>query len=101
MGVDYYHVLRLAAGDVLSAAILGSPANTLRLQVENAAGVVLVQSAAGPTNFDQEIAHYTVPTSGDYYLRVIGNLNQTYTLLAGRNTELSAEPNSVPALCRI
>ncbi|MEI8196208.1 MAG: hypothetical protein WCI73_09895, partial [Phycisphaerae bacterium] len=87
---DYYSCT-VAAGEMDSFVLTGLGTGTITLDLLDASGTVLASGLAGTGNV--AISKFSFSTAGTYYLRVAGDANVAYSLLATRNAAFDTEPN--------
>ncbi len=90
---DYYRV-EATAGDVLSVALSTEGRPDLDLAIVDGTGQPLALGIDRPLDTNLSIHTYVVPASGPVYVRVGGDADVAYRLVAVRGGEFAVEPNN-------
>lgn len=93
---DYYS-LPLAAGDVATFALTGHGAGNLGLELRDSNDIVVASSLVGSPGPTRLIGEFQVSVAGTYYIRVSGDANVPYSLLAVFDAALHLEHNDTSA----
>lgn len=83
----------LTDGQLVSVGLKNIGAGSLDIAILDSGGAVVATGATGATNLDESISNYTAPSSGTYYVQVLGGGNIDYRVLVTTGAALDAEPN--------
>src|SRR5262249_34341708 len=86
----------LSSADPSSVSVRLNTTATISLQLQDAAGNVVAVGSPGAANFDRGLT-YVAPTTGTYFVRVVGVTNSNYDLVVTRNAVFESEFNDVRA----
>ena len=97
---DVYSVT-LAAGDTATFAAKVLTTGSVTFNIQNAASVVLANSATGAVNVDRTITDFVAPSAGTYYVVVTAGSTTDYSLLVTKNAEFDTENNDTTATAQV
>jgi len=97
------YAINATTGQTISFGVRGEGSGAFDLKLFNAAGVEVVTgraTSAGANEFDTVIDEFTIPITGQYYVRVAASLStaESYSLVALQNGTVAFETSSTIAL---
>ncbi len=90
---DFYS-LNLRAGQSVSLTLKSLTGGQIAMELQKQNGTVLAMGSPGATNAEQVVGDFVVPATGTYFIRVTGDPQVQYSLVATRNAEFDTEPNN-------
>jgi len=102
-GTSDQYAINATTGQTISFGVRGEGSGAFDLKLFNAAGVEVVTgraTSAGANEFDTVIDEFTIPITGQYYVRVAASLStaESYSLVALQNGTVAFETSSTIAL---
>ena len=92
VGENWYS-FNLTAGQTVSLDVSGT-SNPMSLELHDSLGNLLAAGTPVGGNVDQAISDFTAPTTGTYYVRVLGTASTTYALAVSVNADFDNQNNS-------